>query len=96
MSHIIENNTVRPLKDYLTAVKNFPIPETRKNVCQFLGKVNFHHKFIPNSAIILDPLHNLLREDVKFIWSTECQESFDKIKQLLCSKPILKILVLNE
>ncbi|GBP66806.1 Transposon Tf2-8 polyprotein [Eumeta japonica] len=91
LGHIIENNSVRPLKDYLTAVKNFPIPETRKNIRQFLGKVNFHHKFIPHSAIILDPLHNLLRKDVKFIWSKECQESFDRIKQLLCSKPILRI-----
>lgn len=33
----------------------------------------------------------MLRKDVKFIWSTECQKSFDKIKELLCSKPILKI-----
>ncbi|KPJ11799.1 Retrotransposable element Tf2 155 kDa protein type 1 [Papilio machaon] len=91
LGHIIENNTVRPLKDYLTAVRDFPIPETRKQVRQFLGKVNFHHKFIPYSAIILDPLHNLLRKDVKFIWSEKCQESFDKIKRLLCSKPILNI-----
>lgn len=91
LGHIIENNSVRPLKDYLTAVKNFPVPETRKNIRQFLGKVNFHHKFIPHSAIILNPLHNLLRKDVKFIWTTECQESFEKIKELLCSRPVLKI-----
>lgn len=91
LGHVIENNSVRPLKDYLTAVKNFPVPETRKNIRQFLGKVNFHHKFVPHSAIILDPLHNLLRKDVKFTWSTECQESFNKIKELLCSKPILRI-----
>lgn len=39
----------------------------------------------------MNPLHNLLRKEVKFIWSTECQESFDKIKVLLCSHPILKI-----
>lgn len=91
LGHIIENNSVRPLKDYLVAVKDFPIPETRKNVRQFLGKVNFHHKFVPHSAIILDPLHNLLRKDVKFIWTEKCQKSFDEIKALLCSEPILKI-----
>lgn len=91
LGHIIENNSVRPLKDYVTAVKNFPVPETRKNIRQFLGKVNFHHKFIPHSAIILDPLHNLLRKDTKFIWSTECHKSFEKIKALLCSEPLLKI-----
>jgi len=40
LGHIIENNSIRPLKDYLIAVKNFPVPETRKNVRQFLGKIN--------------------------------------------------------
>lgn len=91
LGHIIQNNSIKPLKDYLIAVKNFPVPETRKNVRQFLGKINFHHKFVPHIAIILDPLHNLLRKDVKFIWSAECQESFDKIKKILCTEPILKI-----
>lgn len=46
---------------------------------------------MPHSAIILDPLHNLLRKDIKFEWSVECQKSFDKVKELLCSEPILKI-----
>lgn len=48
LGHIIENNSIKPLKDYLIAVRNFPIPTTRKNVRQFLGKINFHHKFIPH------------------------------------------------
>jgi len=91
LGNIIENNSIKPLKDYLTAVKNFPVPETKKNIRQFLVKINFHHKVIPHSAIILDPLHNLLRKNIKFIWSTECQESFDKIKEMLCSHPLLNI-----
>jgi len=80
LGHTIENNVVKPLKDYLVAIQNFPVPETRKNIRQFLGKINFHHKFIPRIAITLDPLHNLLRKDVQFNWLNECQESFEKIK----------------
>lgn len=91
LGHIIQNNTVRPLKDYLIAVENFPRPQTRKNIRQFLGKLNFYYKFIPESAITLDPLHNLLRKDVKFIWSEECQDAFEKVKKWLCSEPILNI-----
>lgn len=91
LGHRIENNSVKPLKDYLTAVKDFPVPGTKKNIRQFLGKINFHHKFIPHIAIILDPLHNLLRKEVPFDWSEKCQESFDKIKALMCSEPVLKI-----
>lgn len=91
LGHIIEKNSVRPLKDYLCAVRNFPVPETRTNVRQFLGKINYHHRFIPHMAQITDPLHNLLRKNVRFDWSKECQDSFEKIKTLLCSEPVLKI-----
>lgn len=91
LGHIIQNNSIKPVKDNLISIKNFPIPKTQKNVRQFLGKINFYHEYIPKSAIILDPLHNLLRKNQKFNWSEECQKSFEKIKSLLCSQPILEI-----
>ena len=91
LGHIIGYNNVSPLKDNLKSVREFPIPQTQKNVRQFLGKINFYNKYIPNSSIILDPLHNLLRKNQKFRWSGDCQNSFDKIKDLLCSQPILTI-----
>lgn len=91
LGHIIQNNTITPLKDNLIAIKEFPVPKTKKNVRQFLGKINFYGKYIQNISIILDPLHNLLRKEQKFIWTGECQESFDTIKKLLCSNPILEI-----
>lgn len=91
LGHIIHNNTVRPVRDNLISIKNFPIPKNQKNVRQFLGKVNFYHEYLPDNAITLEPLHNLLRKNTKFIWSPDCQKSFEIIKNLLCSQPILEI-----
>lgn len=91
LGHIIHNNTVRPVRDNLVSIKDFPIPKTQKNVRQFLGKINFYHEYIPKSSVILEPLHNLLRKSQKFVWSVECQNSFERIKNLLCSQPILEI-----
>lgn len=91
LGHIIENNTVRPVKDNLISIKNFPTPKTSKNIRQFLGKVNFYHEYIPRSAIILNPLHKLLRKNEKFVWTIDCENSFNAIKKLLCSQPILQI-----
>ncbi|CAB3246929.1 unnamed protein product [Arctia plantaginis] len=91
LGHIIHNNTVQPVRDNLISIKDFPIPKTQKNVRQFLGKVNFYHEYLPKSAIILEPLHNLLRKNTKFVWSADCQKSFEIIKDLLCSQPILEI-----
>lgn len=91
LGHIIQNNSVRPLKDNLISIKQFPTPKTQKNIRQFLGKINFYHQYIPKSTIILDPLHKLLRKNEKFVWSNDCERAFDEIKKLLCSKPILEI-----
>lgn len=89
--HIIQNNSIRPLKDNLVSIKNFPTPKTQKNVRQFLEKINFYNKYVKDNAIILDPLHNLLRKNQQFMWTEDCQASFDRIKDLLCHQPILGI-----
>lgn len=91
LGHVIQNNSVRPLKDNLVSIRHFPTPKTQKNIRQFLGKINFYHEYIPRSAIVLDPLHNLLRKNEKFVWSEKCEESFNQIKNYLCSQPVLEI-----
>jgi len=91
LGHVIQNNSIRPVKDNLVSINNFPVPKTQKNIRQQLGKINFYHEYIPNSAIILHPLHNLLRKNQRFIWSIECQKAFENIKKLQCSQPILEI-----
>lgn len=91
LGHVLGPNTVQPLLDNLIAIQAFPIPSSRKNIRQFLGKVNFYRKFIPNSASLLEPFHNLLRKNVPFRWSNDCQDSFDRAKRLLTSSPILAI-----
>lgn len=47
LGYIIENNTIRLIKDNVAAIKKFPEPETRKHVRQFLGKINFNKDDIP-------------------------------------------------
>lgn len=91
LGHVLGPDSVEPLQDNLAAINDFPTPKSRKNIRQFLGKINFYRKFIPQSATLLEPFHNLLRKDVPFHWSSDCQESFSKVKHLLTSSPILTI-----
>lgn len=91
LGHIIKHDSVTPLQDNLIAIKNFSIPTKQKQVRQFIGKINFYNKYIPNFSIILDPLYNLLRKNQKFIWDEKCRSTFEKMKTLMCSKPILAI-----
>ncbi|XP_012245654.1 uncharacterized protein LOC105681294 [Bombus impatiens] len=54
-----------------------------------MGKINFYYKFMEDACKLLEPLHNLLRKNVKFICNEECEKSFQRIKEHLCSSPAL-------
>jgi hypothetical protein len=55
-----------------------------------LGTANYYQKFVENYSIIATPLNNLLREDVAWDWSQDCQKAFDTIKEKLTQAPILR------
>ena len=91
LGHVLSLNTMKPLNDNLIPIKKFQIPKDTKHVQQFLGKINYYHKFIKNAPKKLAPLYNLLKKNSKFEWTSECQSAFDKIKTYLTSEPILAI-----
>ena len=45
LSHVIEENLVCPMKDNLRAIKDIPVRKTKKNIHQFLRKVNFYYEY---------------------------------------------------
>ena len=49
----------------------------------------FCRRFVKNLNVILAPLYNLTKENVKFHWSQTCQIAFDTVKALLTKAPIL-------
>ncbi|KAK9680148.1 Reverse transcriptase (RNA-dependent DNA polymerase) [Popillia japonica] len=57
------------------------------NFGRILGMASWYRKFISNFAIIVAPLTDLLRKSRKFDWTSECEESFRKLKELFDSSP---------
>lgn len=52
-----------------------------------LGMCGFYRYFVPNFAIIAEPLTRLLRKGVHYIWSDD--KAFSHIKAVLACPPIL-------
>ncbi|CAG9114277.1 unnamed protein product [Plutella xylostella] len=73
----------------IKAIVAAPTPENVTQLKGFLGLVNFYSKFFSNLSSILKPLYNLLKSNVKWVWSESCKVAFDKAKELLGSKPVL-------
>ena len=76
--------------DRIKAVTNIPKPNTKKELRSFIGMIQFCGRFIPNLNEQISPLYNLLRKDVTYEWSEQCQNAFDYIKNTLIRPPILK------
>ena len=73
----------------LQGILEWPTLKTVKEVQSFLGFGNFYWRFIKNFSHLAHPLNDLLKKDNKFIWSNECQESFDLLKKRFTEEPVL-------
>ena len=71
------------------AVENFPVPKDIKSLKQFLGLSSFYRRFVHNFAKIAEPLHRLTRKDIPFVWSPDCQQSYEYLKSKLIESPVL-------
>ena len=67
-----------------------PAPKDAKEIKQFLGLTGYYRKFVPRFADISRPLIQLMKKEMKFMWTPECQKSFELLKSFLCGEPILK------
>ena len=50
LGHCLNSSRVRPVEEKLSAIKDFSQPSTQRKLRQFLGLVNFYHRFIPHCA----------------------------------------------
>jgi hypothetical protein len=87
---IVGNRQVRMDPVKVAGIAEWPTPTCKRDVQSFLGFCNFYRCFIHHFADIACPLH-ILTGNVPFEWKEECQTSFDKLKTLLTSEPILTI-----
>ena len=90
--HIVGDREVRPEVAKVQAVKEFPIPTTKRRVRAFLGLMGYYRKFIPGFADIASPLTDLTKKNApnRVMWSEECGSAFGKPKNYLCYEPILR------
>jgi hypothetical protein len=61
-----------------------------------MGLVVYYRSFITGFSRIAHPITSLQRKDQKFQWTEDCERSFQQLKKLLTSAPILRIANPNE
>lgn len=89
LGHIIDKDGLRPMVDKVEAIMKTPRPRNVSELRQVLGLINYYQKFIPNLAAKLNPLNHLLRKDVLFEWTTECEVALQNLKKEITGANVL-------
>ena len=91
LGHHVTTSGIKPLPELVSAVREFPVPNTKKNLQIFLGMVNFYHRFLPALAGHLHPLHEACKGRGQAItWSDDCQIAFDTARSALAFAALLE------
>lgn len=87
LGHRIDATGITPLPAKSQAIRDFPMPTTRRKLRQFLGLVNFYRRFVPRCAHILEPLHDMLTgskgESAPLLWTPAASSAFQSIKDAI-------------
>lgn len=90
LGHTLSPEGITPPPGKVEAIEGYSLPERYKGLRRFLGIINFYNKFIPNAAVIMKPLTELLTgkgttgcRRVKY--TEEAKEAFERTKMALAS-----------
>lgn len=73
----------------IAAITKGEQPKAVTELRTFLGLINYYQKFLPNLSTRLNPLNNLLKKDIKFTWTKDCEKFFIKLKEDIMSTAVL-------
>ena len=62
LGHIIGGGRVKPDPEKVKAVRDYPVPKTKKDIHAFLGLIGYYCRFIPSFATVAVPLTNLTKK----------------------------------
>ena len=89
LGHSISKAGISPPSDRIELLKDYPVPRNRKELQRALGMFNWFRKYIPNYSVLSGPLHKLLKKGAQYIWSTDCENSFQGLKDSLLGSTAL-------
>nr|XP_021332272.1 uncharacterized protein LOC110439819 [Danio rerio] len=94
LGHVIAPHSKSLSEKRVSGIKNVPKPLTKKQMLSFLGMCSYCRTFIPNYAILEQPLRALtlgkgMKSTDKLEWTTEAEQAFVNMKLQMAEAPAL-------
>ena len=89
LGHLIDRAGIRPDPAKVGAITELQPPEDVPGLRRFLGMVHYLGRYLPNLTDALQPLNDLLKDDITWIWDAAQADAFKRVKQLVTTAPTL-------
>ncbi len=90
MGHRLSDKGLKADPKKIQAVTEMTRPKDKKSLQEWLGMVTYLCKFVPGMSTHTAPLRQLLEDRTEFIWQEVHENSFNKLKTLVTTAPVLK------
>lgn len=87
--YVIDRDGIHKMKAKVNAIQEMRQPTTREEMRAFVGLINYYGRFLRNLSQTTYPINNLLKRDVPFKWSKQCQDAFERVKNEMQSDAFL-------
>uniref|UniRef100_A0A8P4KEB8 ribonuclease H n=1 Tax=Dicentrarchus labrax TaxID=13489 RepID=A0A8P4KEB8_DICLA len=104
LGHLVSAEGIRTDPEKISRVKDWVRPTNRKEVLQFLGFTGYYRRYVSGYSTLAAPLYRLtagdprkkrrggkksLGPDPPFVWTNECEEAFQSLREMLTTAPVL-------
>ncbi|XP_071917199.1 uncharacterized protein [Coffea arabica] len=90
LGHVISEQGVIADSSKISAIQQWPIPTTLKELRGFLGLTGYYKKFIQGYGQLAKPLTYLTKKQ-SFHWSPTAAQAFNALKQAMMTPPVLAL-----
>ena len=104
LGHVVSGEGVATDPEKITAVQEWAVPETLRDLRSFIGFASYYRRHVPRFTQLATPLHRIVTAACKDgkgkrrtsasssiidVWTEDCQQAFDALKLALASAPVL-------
>ena len=85
--HLLTSEGLKPDPSKVSAIKDMQPPCNKAELETVLGMINYLAKFSPNLSEVTTPMRQLLCSKNEFVWDSEQDSAFQKVKDILTRTP---------